>query len=72
MVEISINSKYTLPELEQKLTELCKTILGEFGGKPSKASHSRVRKATTEFEKLGKEYRKVSIEADKKSVRKKA
>ena len=71
MVEISTNTKYTLPEAEQKLADLCKTILGEIS-KPSKASHARVRKATTELEKVGKEYRKVSIEADKKSVRKKA
>ena len=33
--------------------------------KPTKASELRVRKATIELEKLGKEYRKASISARK-------
>ena len=53
-----------MKELEMQLAELGKT-LAENCGKDTKAAHMRIRKATLEIAKLGKEYRKVSIEADK-------
>ena len=53
-----------MKELYEKIAEQAKIILAE-QGKDTKAGHKRIRSATIVIAKLGKEYRKLSIEADK-------
>lgn len=55
-------------EMEKIMNELAiqaGIIVAEAAKKDSKAGHQRIRKATLQIAKLGKEYRKLSIEADK-------
>lgn len=54
-----------MKEITEKIVALCEAILAD-SQKETKAAHARIRKATLEIAKLGKEYRKESIEADKK------
>ena len=54
-----------MKEILDQLVAQCNVIIAEAAKKDSKAGHARIRKATLAFEKAGKEYRKVSIEADK-------
>jgi len=49
-----------MKEITEKIVAQCEAILAD-SQKETKAAHARIRKA-----KLGKEYRKESIEADKK------
>lgn len=49
-----------MEQLIAQISEKCDFIKAEIV-KGSKASEARVRKATLELEKLGKEYRKASI-----------
>lgn len=53
-----------MKDLENRLSALCMSIAEDLG-KDTKAAHARIRKATLEFAKIAKEYRKVSVEADK-------
>lgn len=59
-----------MKDLSNKIAEIAQLIIDDaqkFGtDKDSKAAHARVRKYTLELEKVGKEYRKASVEADKK------
>ena len=50
-------------EILDKILVLCDQIK-EDAPKDSKAARKRIRKATLELNRLGKEYRKLSIEAD--------
>jgi len=52
-------------ELFEKIEALCETFRAEHAGK-SKAAHGRARKALGEIKKLVTEYRKASIDEDKK------
>ena len=54
-----------MENLINKLVENANIIITD-SLKDTKAAHARIRKATLEIAKIGKEYRKVSIEADKK------
>lgn len=54
-----------MKEITEKIVALCDAIKADAANE-TKASHARIRKCTLELEKLGKEYRKLSIEADKK------
>lgn len=60
-----------MEETKKALLEAAQTIVNDID-KPGKAPARRVRKATLTIAKVGKEYRKVSIEADKKTISKKA
>lgn len=53
-----------MKEITEKIVALCDGIIKD-AGKESKAAHVRIRKATLEIARLGKEYRKLSIEADR-------
>lgn len=55
-----------MKEIKEKLIEAANAIMININ-KDSKAAHARVRKATLAIAKYGKEYRKMSIEADKKA-----
>jgi len=52
-------------EIFEKFETLCETFRAEHAGK-SKAAHGRARKALGEIKKLVTEYRKASIDEDKK------
>ncbi len=54
-----------MKNLIDKLVENANIIIAD-SQKDTKAAHARIRKATLEIAKIGKEYRKASIEADKK------
>lgn len=54
-----------MKELTEQLVAQCNIILAEAAKKESKAGHARIRKATLAITKIGKEYRKASLEADK-------
>lgn len=53
-----------MKELTNNLVALCEQILKDSKA-DTKAAHQRIRKATSQIAKIGKEYRKASIEADK-------
>ena len=53
-----------MEEIKAKLIEQAEIIIADIN-KTSKAAHQRVRKATLEIGKLGKEYRKISVAEDK-------
>ena len=53
-----------MKELTNKLVALCGQIIKDSTA-DTKAAHQRIRKATSEIAKVGKEYRKASVEADK-------
>jgi hypothetical protein len=55
-----------MKELENQIVELCQGFIAD-SAKDSKAARQRMRRATLQIAKLGKEYRKLSIEADKKA-----
>ena len=52
-------------EIIEKLRGECQAFILESQKKPSKAGNRRMRKATLEISRLGKEFRKLSVEADK-------
>ena len=54
-----------MKEIQNQIVEACKAFIDDAGGKPSKAAHKRMRKATITIAKLGKEFRRLSLEADK-------
>ncbi len=54
-----------MKELVEKINALCDAIKEDIVKDGNKAAQARVRKATLELEKLGKEYRKASIAAAK-------
>lgn len=53
-----------MKEIQDKIQQACLAFVND-AAKDSKAAHARMRKATLEIAKLGKEYRRLSIEADK-------
>lgn len=53
-----------MKEITNNLVALCEQIIKDSQAE-TKAAHQRIRKATSQIAKLGKEYRKLSIEADK-------
>lgn len=53
-----------LKELTEKLYAQAQQIIDN-AAKDSKAAHQRIRRATLQIAKIGKEYRRVSVEADK-------
>ena len=55
-----------MKELETQLMDAAAVIVNDVF-KGTKAAHQRVRKATLEIARIGKEYRKASIAADKKA-----
>lgn len=55
-----------MKELVEKIIVLCDAIKEDIVKEENKAAQARVRKATLELEKLGKEYRKASVAAVKK------
>ena len=55
-----------MKELVEKINALCDAIKEDIVKDGNKAAQARVRKATLELEKLGKEYRKASIASAKK------
>lgn len=54
-----------MEEIKKTITEKCTLLIAEMQ-KPSKAAGRRARKLTLELKELGKEFRKLSIEAEKK------
>lgn len=54
-----------MQELINKIAEQCQAFLDD-SMKDSKVAHKRMRKATQTIAKLGKEFRKLSVEADRK------
>ena len=55
-----------MKELINKINTVCDAIKTDIVKEDNKAAQARVRKATLELEKLGKEYRKASVAAAKK------
>ena len=55
-----------MEKIQNQIAEACKAFLADAEAKPSKAAHARMRKATLTIAKLGKEFRRLSIEADRK------
>lgn len=53
-----------LKELTEQLYAQAQQII-DSAAKDSKAAHQRIRRATLQIAKIGKEYRRVSVEADK-------
>lgn len=53
-----------MKELTKKLVAAASIIVAD-AEKNTKAAHARIRRATLEIAKLGKEYRKASIAEDK-------
>lgn len=53
-----------MENIKSALAEQAQIILNDIN-KDNKAAHARVRKATLAIQKLGKEYRRLSIEEDK-------
>lgn len=54
-----------MKEIKDKLVEQMSAFLAD-ADKPTKAAHKRMRKATIEIAKLGKEFRRLSLEEDNK------
>lgn len=54
-----------MEELKNQLVEQANIIL-ESAQKDTKSAHARIRRATLAIQKIGKEYRKMSVEADRK------
>ncbi len=54
-----------MKKLASELAEQANIILANVD-KETKAAHARIRRATLAIQKIGKEYRKASIEADNK------
>lgn len=54
-----------MKELIEKIIAQCDAIKEDIVKENNKAAQARVRKATVELEKLGKQYRKDSIAASK-------
>lgn len=54
-----------MEKITNELVAQCNLIVAEAAKKPSKAGHARIRKATLAIAKIGKEYRRLSLEADK-------
>lgn len=54
-----------MKELIEKIVAQCDAIKADIVKEDNKAAAARVRKATLELEKLGKQYRKESIAAGK-------
>jgi len=54
-----------MKELIEKINAVCDAIKEDIAKEGNKAAQARVRKATLELEKLGKQYRKESIAASK-------
>lgn len=57
---------FDMKELIAKINAVVDAIKVDIVKENNKAAQARVRKATLELEKLGKEYRKASIAASKK------
>lgn len=55
-----------MKDIQNKIYEACKGFIADAEGKPSKAAHKRMRKATLEIAKLGREFRRLSILEDAK------
>ncbi len=53
-----------MKEIQEKIAAICKSFIEDAEGKPSKAAHKRMRKATLEIAKLGKDFRRLSLEED--------
>lgn len=53
-----------MKELTETIVALCGQIIAD-SEKETKAAHQRIRKNLTALSKVGKEYRKASVEADK-------
>ena len=60
-LEINFGGMKMLEKIKEKFEYFIKEA-----EKPAKAAHARARKASSEITKMFKEYRKQSIEADKK------
>lgn len=54
-----------MKDITNQLVELAKKLI-EDAAKDNKAAHARVRKDTLQLSKLGKEYRRISLEQDGK------
>lgn len=54
-----------MEELKNQILEQMNIFISN-SEKDSKSAHARMRKATLSIAKLGKEYRRISIEEDKK------
>ena len=55
-----------MKEIQDKIQMACEAFIAD-AQKPSKAARQRMRRATLEIAKLGKEFRRLSIEEDKKA-----
>ena len=54
-----------MEKLQNEMVELMKGFIADAEKKPSKAGHQRMRSVTLKLAKLGKEFRRVSLEEDK-------
>lgn len=54
-----------MKDIENKIIEQMNIFIAS-AQKPSKAAHQRMRKATLQIAKLGKEFRRLSLEEDNK------
>ena len=55
-----------MENVKNQLIEQMQNFLENAAKKPSKAGHQRMRKATLTIAKLGKEFRRLSLEEDNK------
>lgn len=54
-----------MEKVQNQIIAACQAFIAD-AAKPSKAAHMRMRKATLEIARLGKEFRRLSLEEDKK------
>ena len=54
-----------MKQVQDQIVELMNGFIADAEKKPTKAAHQRMRAATLKIAKLGKEFRRLSVEADK-------
>ena len=55
-----------MDKTQNELVDLMKSFIAETQKRPTKAGHARMRKMTLAISKLGKDFRVLSLDADKK------
>lgn len=55
-----------LKKVQDEIVELMNQFIEDSNKKPTKAGHKRMRAATIKLQKLGKQFRQLSIEEDSK------
>lgn len=55
-----------MKETQDQIVTLMNAFIEDANKKPNKAAHQRMRKVTLQLAKLGKEFRRLSLEEDSK------